>query len=397
MDTQRLSFLLERFRLDALTPEEQAELERAIADKNDGSVLEAMEELVAQSALAPVSEDRSQADTSFAKIVAVDKRPAVVTEQPVQAKRVAFTWWAAASVILLLGAAAYFMYVRKPADRAEIVQKADPADIKAPTGNRATITLAGGNIVYLDSVNNGTIASQQNINVIKTEDGKLVYQSAKLTAQGAQLLYNTLTNPRGSRPIDMTLSDGSRVWLNAGSSLTYPVAFLGNERKVTITGEAYFEVTHDLSKPFIVSREHMEVTVLGTHFNVNAYDDEADVKITLLEGSVRVANGTDSKTIRPGGQAQVKDEIKIANDVDLDRVMAWKNGYFNFEGAGLAETMRQLERWYDIKVQYANGIPDIHFEGRMSKDIDLAGLLRILKDSEVKFRMEEGRTLVVYK
>jgi ferric-dicitrate binding protein FerR (iron transport regulator) len=192
----------------------------------------------------------------------------------------------------------------------------------------------------------------------------------------------------------MTLSDGSKVWLNAGSSVRFPVAFTGNERKVSITGEAYFEVAHDARKPFIVKdiNRNAEVQVFGTHFNVNAYDDEPTINVTLLEGSVKVNN----TMIKPGQQAQVGNGVKVASNVDFDEVMAWKNGRFQFEGAGIEEVMRQVARWYDVEVIYENKPLNQHFRGGISREVEASKLFKMLEMTEaVHFRIEGKKVYVI--
>jgi ferric-dicitrate binding protein FerR (iron transport regulator) len=194
------------------------------------------------------------------------------------------------------------------------------------------------------------------------------------------------------------------VWLNAASSIRYPTVFAENERKVEVFGEACFEVAKDASKPFLVNvNNKAEIKVLGTLFNVNAYENEEAINTTLLNGSVKVAIPSsayaDGVLLKPGQQARIginkqEGEILIVNGEDLEKTMAWKNGLFNFEGAHLEEVMRQLERWYNIDVVYENGIPDIRFLGEMSRQIALADLLEILRRTEVDFRVE-GRKLIV--
>jgi ferric-dicitrate binding protein FerR (iron transport regulator) len=213
----------------------------------------------------------------------------------------------------------------------------------------------------------------------------------------------------------LLLPDGSKVWLNAASSLRYPTVFVGNERRVEVSGEVYFEVTHDKTKPFIVSvppsfggagggqtggAKGAEIEVLGTQFNVNAYSNETAVRTTLVEGSLKVvnlpANGhTASAVLTPGKQAVITTDsrLKVA-DADVDKAIAWKRGIFNFEDASLEEVMRQIERWYDIQVVYEKNVPDIKFGGKMSNDVSLQGLLKSLQESDVHFRLE-GRKLIV--
>ncbi len=307
-------------------------------------------------------------------------------------------WIAAASVILVLALGSYFLFTGPSADQNKIVENQDPIDIKAPAANRAMITLANGQTIYLDSAGNGTLLSVDGVSVVKNNEGVIVYQSTdQLINLSTQ--YHTLTNPKGSKVIDMTMSDGSRVWLNAGSSVTYPVAFNGNERKVEISGEAYFEIAHDASKPFKVTKENMEIAVLGTHFNVNAYDDEAEIKITLLEGSVKVSTTkllNASTILKPGQQAVLTLNTKPStlNNVDLESVMAWKNGLFTLKGTGLEDLMRQVSRWYDVDIVYTGKIPERKFGGTISRKVNLNSLLRALNEQGVNVKLE-GRKVIV--
>jgi ferric-dicitrate binding protein FerR (iron transport regulator) len=215
-----------------------------------------------------------------------------------------------------------------------------------------------------------------------------------------ELEFNTLSNPRGSKVINMMLADGSRVWLNAGSSITYPVAFVGNKRNVNIDGEAYFEIAHDASTPFIVSKGDMNVTVLGTHFNVNAYDDENDIKVTLLEGSVNVSTKYEVKgvKIKPGEQAIVntKHEVRTMKDADVEQVIAWKNGYFNFKDADIVSIMRQVEKWYDVEVVYEQRTDKV-FIAEIPRTVNAGDFFKILEATGwVRFKIE-GKKITVLK
>lgn len=301
----------------------------------------------------------------------------------------------AASIILALGTIGYFAWYKKETKPGTEVAKA--TDVKPPETNRAMVTLATGETVYLDNAANGQLTKQGNVELVKLANGQIVYQ----TSSGdiiKELQYNTLTNPKGSKVIDMTLADGSRVWLNAGSSVTYPIAFIGNERKVTITGEAYFEVAADKTKPFKVTKGEMAVEVLGTHFNVNAYDDEADIKVTLLEGSVNVSSNQRSLTIKPNQQAVVTSSDVILNtSVNVEAVMAWKNGRFQFEGYSIEQVLRQIEKWYDVEVVYEAKPQDQHFGGGISRNVEVSKVLNMLETTEaVHFRIE-GRKIIVVK
>ena len=304
-----------------------------------------------------------------------------------------FKWWAAASVIFLLAGFSYFLFFNKttkPTQVAQVLQN----DIKAPQLNNAMITLANGQKVYLDSVTNGALAIQGNIKLLKLANGKIVYQhsSGKVSTK---MEFNTLTNPRGSKVINMVLADGSKVWLNAGSSLTYPVLFVGNSRKVSVTGEAYFEVAHNVSKPFVVHNGTMDVQVVGTHFNVNAFEDEGDdIKVTLLEGSVKINNGNATNLLKPGQQAVVTKDIKVLNDVDMEFVMAWKNGYFHFDNSSLQNVLKEVSRWYDVEVIYDGYNQPRQFVGEIQRDLSLSETLKILQKNGVHFKIQ-GKKLRV--
>jgi ferric-dicitrate binding protein FerR (iron transport regulator) len=297
-----------------------------------------------------------------------------------------------------------------------IVQTAAVGDIPAPTTNRATITLAGGQQVYLDSAVNGALAQQGNAQLVKEANGQVAYKVATTTDRA--LLYNTLTNPRGSRVVTLTLSDGTKVWLNAESSLRYPVIFAGGEWTVEMTGEGYFEVSKDASKPFKVQvKGEEQVDVLGTDFNINAYPDEKEIKTTLFQGSVRVSRETSTSVVgvntnneklsvvlRPGQQTALvvgvntnNRDFKVLSNVDLEAVMAWKNGLFAFHNADLPTVMRQLSRWYNIDVTYEGNVPreKFLFNGKMGKDLSLDTVLDLLANARVHYRIEPGNKLVI--
>ena len=304
-----------------------------------------------------------------------------------------FRWWAAATVIFLLGGFSYFMFFDKTPKPNDVV-KVLHNDIKAPQSNRAMITLSNGQKIYLDSAGNGALAIQGNVNLVKLAGGEIAYHQGVEKVSG-EMEYNTLSNPKGSKVINMILADGSRVWLNAGSSLTYPVSFIGNERKVAVTGEAYFEVAHDRAKPFIVNNDSMSVRVLGTSFNVNAFEDDGkDIKVTLLQGSVKIKNGNATGLLKPGQQAVVTKEIKVVNDVDLDLVMAWKNGYFQFDNASLQNVLKQVSRWYGVDVVYEGKNQPREFMGEIERTLSLSEVLKILEKNKVHFKIE-GKNLMV--
>lgn len=299
----------------------------------------------------------------------------------------------AAAILLLLGAAGYFLLMRNTRQAGPPAIAARPPEIKAPAGNHARIMIAGSRTIYLDSLANGQQLLQDNIVLEKQADGQIAYRGP---AGKGEMSYNTLINPRGSRVINILLSDGTRAWLNAGSSMTYPAAFTANERKVEINGEAYFEVAPGARRPFKVSKGATEVRVLGTHFNVNAYDDEAALTVTLLEGAVSVSDGQQSAVLAPGQQAVAATGAPLLrnDEVDLEAVMAWKNGRFSFDRADIKNVMRQLARWYDLDVEYKGPVTGDLFGGDIQKDLPLSQVLDFLKKSQVHFNVS-GRKVIV--
>lgn len=321
-------------------------------------------------------------------------------ELPVIGQRARTGWirWAAAAVIVVMAGGVYFHHQNKNEKTNTFSGPSVSADIKAPQSNRATITLAGGQKIFLDSAANGQLAMQDQVRLVKMAEGKIGYEGYVPANPSAQVAYNTLTNPRGSKVVDITLADGSRVWLNAGSSLTYPVAFTGKERNVQFTGEAYFEISPDAVRPFTVTRtgDDVRIKVLGTRFNVNAYDDETALKVTLLEGSVRVDKGKNRSLLTPGQQLQVKeDKSKIIKEIDIDEVMAWKNEKFRFsEKTDIEMIMRQIARWYDLDVEYQGKVSE-HFWGSISRRVNASQVFKMLQATGfVKFRIE-GRKVTV--
>lgn len=305
-----------------------------------------------------------------------------------------FRWWAAAAavVFIIAGAITYTMY-DKPGRDATGVPVAVQHDVP-PGKEGAILTLADGRQVSLDTVKNATVALQGGVTA-KVVNGSLVYEG-----KGEVVAYNTMTTPKG-RHFQVTLPDGTKVWLNAASSIRYPTIFMGAERRVEVSGEAYFEVTKNPTKPFLVNvAGKAEVEVLGTQFNVNAYENEESINTTLLEGSVRVIllgqkiRPGREVILQPGQQAQIAAAIRVIPNADVDKVIAWKNGLFNFEGATLQEVMKQLERWYDIEVVYEKDVPKMELTGEMTKGVTLNGLLIVLEKLGVHYRLE-GRKLIV--
>jgi transmembrane sensor len=336
-----------------------------------------------------VEGDKVLLDQKMAKVQSIIKRKAWYRDVAT-----------AAAVIVLLTAAALFWLNSRKTGNTEIAKGNIPVTQKeiVPGQTKATLTLADGKKLVLDSTATGQLAQQGGM-VVENENTTLIYK--EMGQSPNEMLFNILSTTNG-QTYGMVLADGSKVWLNAGASIRYPVAFTGNERIVEVTGEAYFEVAHQADKPFIVHVSdqkggEIDVQVLGTRFNINAYIDEADIKTTLLEGSVKINVGDSQTLLEPGHQAQVSNGIAtVFPDANADGAIAWKNGRFNFENADIDGVMRQLTKWYDIRVVYEGLKPTKKFKGEMERNLTLPQVLKALELTTpgVRFRIE-GRKLIV--
>lgn len=389
MNTEQAKVLLQRYRMGLCTSEEIAAIEEwydSMVEKSDVEWTEsektAFEYLLKRSILTAIHKSE----------------PAVISLA--NKKRFSYLRWVAvaATIILAFGAGGYFwLFTKKPAGIATTEKTVPHMQNDAlPGTNQPVLTLANGKQVVLDSIKSGTLALEENASVVKLADGQITYQPVPSPA--SQVTYNTLTVPKGSNIVQLTLADGSKIWLDAASSIVYPTAFTGKERKVEITGQVYFEIAKNPAIPFIVKKLHgdAEVRVLGTHFNINAYDDEAVTTITLLEGSVQVTKGKNNRLLSPGQQIQINsmDNMALKENADVDAVMAWKNGMFQFNNAGLPDVLRQLARWYDVDIVYKGKVPEREFQGKMERNLKLSQVLRILEKNQVNFKIEEKKLIV---
>jgi ferric-dicitrate binding protein FerR (iron transport regulator) len=301
--------------------------------------------------------------------------------------------WVAAAVFLFLFISAIFFFQNLEAPEGMVQGGAYQEDV-LPGGDRARLTLSDGTIILLDSAGNGMLAKQGTAEVIKTKDGQLVYAGADEPV--GEVVYNVLQTPRGGQ-YAITLPDDSKVWLNAASSLRYPVVFGKKERVVSISGEAYFEIARDERRPFKVEVNGMEVEVLGTQFNINSYGDEESIRTTLFEGKVGVRAFGMRRQLNPGQQIQVRPSgnLSIVDDANLEETIAWKDGYFQFEKSDIQSVMRQLSRWYDVEVRY-EGVVSKHFIGGISRNVRLSQVLMMLEQTgEVKFKIEGHKIIVM--
>jgi transmembrane sensor len=316
-------------------------------------------------------------------------------DQPKVTRLFSYRNIAAAIVVMFISAGVYYSF--QHADKRLLTAQNKTAvkhDVD-PGKNRAILTLDNGEKVVLDSARIGTLAKKGNINIKKTKDGQLIYmvESDSNSLANDIVSYNTITTPRGGQ-YQVILPDGSKVWLNAASSLKFPTAFAGNQRNVELTGEAYFEVSKNRSKPFTVNVNTLNVKVLGTHFNINAYSDEDAIRTTLLEGSVQLTSGPASNLLKPDQQGIIKGNNIQVVDVDAERSVAWKNGIFEFNRSGIQDIMKQLSRWYDIEVVYTGKMPDDEFVGKIERSVKLSQVLHILELSHVHFKIEDKKIIV---
>lgn len=309
-----------------------------------------------------------------------------------------FTWLAAALAagILLVSAASYLFISKEKHETGagnRRIAKEPGIDVM-PASEGAILTLADGSTILLDNITNGQIAEQGASRVIKN-NGRIVYDSPTIPG-GAEVSYNTIFTPYG-RQCNLVLPDGTSVFLNAGSSLRFPTAFTGKERKVEMSGEAYFAVAHDPSRPFVVNAEGTDVQALGTEFNINAYRDETDIRTTLVKGSVKVKKGNAEAVLMPGQQSIVdfRGEIELVRESDMEKILAWKNNTFLFENDELKGIMRQLARWYDVEVEYKGDIPPHRFSGIISRERKLSAVLSLLETADdISFRLDKKKITV---
>jgi ferric-dicitrate binding protein FerR (iron transport regulator) len=310
-------------------------------------------------------------------------------------RRHTFGYYYAAAAVLLVGLFVLLFnpQLKDPQQQLSTQSQAGGKPIIKPGTTKATLTLSDGTVINLDDVANGIISQQGSILVAKSADGKLIYKVN--SAPGQALIYNTISTPRGGE-YQVVLPDGTHVWLNAASTLRFPSVFSAAERKVELTGEAYFEVAKHKNKPFKIDTRNMGIEVLGTHFNVNAYDDEAQIKTTLLEGSVRLHAGNNHQLLKPGQQARLgkQSDFSIA-EVNVEEAIAWKKGYFIFDNENIESIMRKVSRWYDVEVTYKGKVDQGRYGGTVSRFDSVEGVLKSLElTGSVHFRME-GRRIIV--
>jgi ferric-dicitrate binding protein FerR (iron transport regulator) len=401
MTAERQEYLFQQYFLKSATQAEEQELMQWLASQAGDDELE---RLMAKAwdqfkSAKPVFSEQ-QSGSMLQHIL--QSRPANQPVIPLQKKKWFIRFAAAAALLLLLSAAVGWLFNRNlqttPQQAQQKIQTV-PAGI-GPANDKAILTLANGEQIILDDAANGNITSQSGVTVIKL-NGQLSYNTPP-AGNSHEIVYNTITTAKGKQ-YRLILEDGSSVWLNATSSLRFPVSFPGNERRVQLNGEGYFEIAKDNRRPFHVMLrtnngiDKGTVAVLGTTFNINSYDNESSTKTTLLEGSVGVSSTAGKPVVlKPGQQADLKgSQISVIADANTDQVLAWKNNLFNFDNERIEDIMRQLARWYDIDVKYEGALPDKHYFGSIRRQVKLAEILNMLEIAGgISFTLE-GKSLLI--
>ncbi|MBX3252554.1 MAG: FecR domain-containing protein [Chitinophagaceae bacterium] len=389
MTVQRLCYLLNQHFSSKITPEEDLELVSFLEDNDNNLKLKTLiDEAWALSREEQANAFTSESSERMLNRLMRDITPAD-TLQPSDplARRTFNRWWMWAAAVLVAAVAGTFFITQNSIPQKETPVAISPSPI-APGHDGAILTLADGSQVVLDSLQDGAIASQNGYEIVLKE-GALSYRGDADTK--GDMIFNTVSTPNG-RQFRLGLPDGTQVWLNAASSITYPVEFSALQRAVKVTGEAYFEVSTDKKRPFIVEKGSLAVVVTGTHFNINTYDDDLTAQVTLLEGRVTVRNGKAEENLLPGQQAETigTEQLQLHTSVNTEEVMAWKNGYFSFNNSDLQSVMRKLSRWYNVEVLYEGNIPAMKFGGEIARNSNLSQVLDILQESKVHFRIENN-------
>jgi hypothetical protein len=396
-DQIRLKYLFDKYLEKTASPEERIELENIIS-------IEANRDQIMQVFMAVwekykgdgvvLSEEKTYEILQY--ILGKNCSQSLVFPMNIRRK---FRWWrmAAAAAILLFFIGGYWLLVNNKKSPLQSPVVKNPVNDVNPGAYKAQLILSDGRKITLDSAALGQLAQQGNTMVIN-KDGQLVYKQEAGPSANSELsiVYNTVATNKGETYL-LTLADGSKVWLNAASSIHFPVAFPGKERHIEITGEVYVKVAKNAAQPFVVKVNDMDVVALGTEFNINAYTDEDNIKTTLIEGSVKVSNGTANTILKPGQQTRLlysNGQLTAAKDIEVEEIIAWKDGFFHFESADLKTILRQFSRWYDVEVVYEGTVPQDRFFVIMSRNITLASVLKALKANEIKFRIE-GKKLIV--
>jgi transmembrane sensor len=394
MDRNRLIALFNLYYSGNITAGDKKELFLELDTLSEQELSELVTQAFLQFQTAPAMRGTAEANEAVDRILATGR---LHPQERQRAKRIRLyaRVAVAASILLFIGSWIFFRGQQTPAPVQVSQRQQPPATDAGPAGHKATLTLADGSVVVLDTTREGLLASHSNVTIRKTQDNRLVYSVKPGVQDKAGTEINTLSTPRGGH-FQVELPDGSNAWLNASSSISFPVAFRKDRREVTVAGEVYFEVAKR-SEPFLVNSPKGVVQVLGTHFNVMAYDNEAEAAVTLLEGSVKVSAAGGTNMLQPGQQARLNKAggISVRSDIDTDEVVAWKNGLFAFRNTNIAVVMRELSRWYDLDIDYPNGIPDLQITGKISRSVNTSEVLSMLSYTGLHFRLSDKKITIL--
>lgn len=388
------SQLLDKYLTQTITAEEQQAFFALVQSKKHTAELEAAVAEALDNDAFDVAEDPVLRNLMFERIL-------LQRETPVRRIPQYRRWGWAAAILLLTGGAVYFFSAKHDHEEPVIAKQQKNYNAIQPGSNKALLTLSDGTVITLDSAANGAIAQQGNASVIKLPNGEIRYDVKGAATD--KVMMNTMSTPNGGQ-YNLVLPDGSRAWLNAASSITYPAVFALNERSIKISGEVYMEIAKDKTRPFVVDVDgRSTVQVLGTSFNINSYTNEGKIKTTLLQGSVRVFNqvksGRHTKqavVLQPGQQAVITantEDIRI-QPVKTEHVLAWKNGFINFESGSFQEIMRQVERWYNVEVEIEGPMPSVKIGGRMDRGVQLSDLMAFLNNFGIRTRLEDRKLIL---
>jgi transmembrane sensor len=401
MNNERLRSLLEQYFNDAISDADHEEL-LSYLNNNSGEVFSTVDEEMLNLDAAPEF-DTVRAQKVLADIKADSRfKDEFIVPLPVISKnniiKLYAGWVKIAAAILLFGTVGFYFVQRQKQGAVKNKMAVNKSAKIVPGSNKAILTLATGKSIVLDSAANGALANLGKSQVNKVGDGKLVYDALPnaVHAGVSTILYNTLTIPAGGQ-YQVVLPDGTGVWLNSSSALSYPTEFSGNERRVKLTGEAYFEVAKNKDKPFYVEMNNVQVKVLGTHFNISAYADDNDLTTTLLEGSVQISKNGGLALLKPGQQAVIGSNANAitVSKANIKEAMAWKNGYFMFNDDNIVDIMKRVSRWYDVDIEYKGNFGAQRFGGTFTRSKSITDLLKNLEQiSNVHFKIT-GRRITV--
>ena len=395
--SERLSLLLNRFLKKNITSEELRELSSLLDGLSESEISIALKKVYDKTSVPTFLADKLPSEHILSQILQRTEDTNMPVNAPTKKIRplIIKLIAAAAMIGLVVG---FFIFPSKNqqpnSQHISSIQNND-GDI-LPGGNRATLKMSNGTTIVLTNSPNGILAQYGSMAIKKLADGQLVFDAGSSTTENRQSSgWNTISTPRGGQ-YQLTLSDGSKVWLNAESSLRFPSQFIGDERRVELVGEAYFEVAKNRKQTFKVMSKQMEIQVLGTHFNLSDYDGQGTSKTTLVSGSIKIKRGTQVHLLKPGQQAVLNKnkELTLLDHVDVESEIAWKNGLFFFKDANIQHVMEQIARWYDIEVVYQKNHSKKLLNGSVSRTVRLSALMEMLAYTGVEYEIQGKKVLI---